>query len=189
MPKQTLLEPEKARAHLFRLAGIVRNIAFHRTLSDYKGSLKQNFWIYTFNNFLDMAVLEWCKTFGARRETYHWTKLFSDPDSVRSRLLTTIALAPGDWTAYWNEMKRYRDDSVAHHALTPKNMRYPQLHVALDSTCFIYDSITAELEKLQPAHYMLPKSLKVYYDRLLPQATAQAKVAFEASRNLEDRVK
>jgi hypothetical protein len=189
MPKETLIDAKKAHAHLFRLAGIVRNIAFHRSLTPYKGSLKQNFWVYTFNNFMDLAVLEWCKTFGSKKETHHWTTFFSDPDEVRSRLLTTISRSSKEWAEYWAELKRYRDESIAHHAEKPKYTRYPPLDVALDSTCFIYDAIAAELARQKPALYMLPKHLWVYYDRILLQATQQAKIAFEASRHLEDRVK
>jgi len=56
---------------VYRLVFIVRNIAFHRSLLPLKDELDHNYWIFVFNNFLDMAVLDWCKVFGARSEETH----------------------------------------------------------------------------------------------------------------------
>jgi hypothetical protein len=184
-----LPDANKARAQLFRLAVIVRNIAFYRSLSGYRRSLGQNFWIYTYNNFFDMAVLEWCKTFGSRSETTHWSAVVPDAEAFRTALLARLGITPDQWTAYWEDLKGYRDSSVAHHEVDPERTKYPLLDTALDSTCYLYDFLVEELRIASDPVYFLPRYLKVYYQQILAQAEKLAKVAYEASRNVEERVK
>ena len=72
-----------ARMHAARLAYITRNIAFYRALASLGEKYTQSFWIYARNNFLDMAVLEWCKVLvrARRRPTgaeSYWTTTVSE---------------------------------------------------------------------------------------------------------------
>ncbi len=52
--------------------------------------------------------------------------------------------------AYWNEMERYRDPSVAHYDLRRSEIpNYPKFDLALESASFCYEFIVAELRKVR----------------------------------------
>lgn len=182
-------DTDRVRTQLFRLAYIVRNIAFYRSLAIYCDSLNQNFWIYSFNNFFDMSVLEWCKVFGSRREPTHWTTVVSDEDMFRSDMLTELNLTDDEWESYWIEMKDYRDISVAHHTKNPDLTKYPCLDTALASTVFLYGHLVNQLSDAPEPVYFLPKDLSRYYERALSLAKQISAAAYEASCGIEDKVK
>lgn len=180
---------DRIRSQLHRLAYIVRNVAYYRALADYSDSLDQNFWIYAFNNNFDMSVLEWCKVFGSRGEPTHWTTVVSDADIFRASLLTELKLTCDEWNSYWDEMKNYRDLSVAHHTTEPRLTKYPRLDVALASTFFLYGHLVDQLKDASDPIYFIPKKMSNYYQRLVPHAKDVARAAYEASRGIEDKVK
>ena len=182
-------DTDRVRAQLFRLAYIVRNIAYYRSLAAYGDSLDQNFWIFAFNNFFDLSVLEWCKIFGSRREPTHWASVVSDEHVFRSELLTRLKLTPDEWESYWSQMKNYRDISVAHHTKDPKFTKYPHLDTALASTVFLYGHLVDQLEHAPEPVSFLPKDLSRYYERSLSLAKRISAAAYEASRGITDTVK
>ena len=139
-------DTDSVRALLFRLAYVVRNIAYYRALAKHKESLDQNFWIYGFNNFFDMSVLEWCKVFGSRAEPTYWTTVVADIQAFRESMLTELSLTRDEWDSYWDEMKTYRDFSVAHHADPPNQTRYPNLDTALASTIYLFGHLVNQLK-------------------------------------------
>ena len=177
------------REQLFRLAYIVRNVAYYRSLAMYCKSFDQNFWIYAFNNYFDMSVLEWCKVFGSRQEPTHWTSVVGDEDAFRTGMLAEIELTLAEWESYWTEMKNYRDISVAHHTKDPKLTKYPNLDTALASTFFFYGHLVTLLKDAPEPVYFLPKDLSRYYEQLLSHAKQVSAAAYEASRGIEDKVK
>lgn len=182
-------DKDRARAQLFRLAYIVRNIAYYRSLAVYCDSLDQNFWIFAFNNFFDMSVLEWCKVFGSRGESTHWAGVVRDEEAFRSDMLMELKLTHNEWVSYWKEMKHYRDFSVAHHTKDPRFTKYPRLDTALRSTFFLYGHLVNQLKDAPEPVYFLPKDLSRYYERLLSHAGQVSAAAYEASRGIEDKVK
>jgi len=127
--------------------------------------------VYAFNNYFDMAILEWCKVFGSRSEPTHWSAVVEDPDSFRAALLADLALTRDAWDKYWEEMKNYRDLALAHHTLDPRVTSYPKLDVALRATCFHYKFLVEAIRHV-PTNpvYFLPKELDSYYQRLLAHA-------------------
>jgi hypothetical protein len=53
------------------------------------------------------------------------------------------------WRSYWNEMKRYRDQSVAHHDIRSFEIKnYPRFDLALEAAYFYYEFIVDELRKM-----------------------------------------
>ena len=66
---------------------------------------------------LDMAALEWCKLLGADDEDHqlvHWKNVFTDEAVFRAELLAHLGTDLPTWTAYWQQLKGYRDQHVAH---------------------------------------------------------------------------
>ena len=98
---------------VFRLVFVVRNAAYHRSLHKYKDEFVQNYWILIFNNFLDIAVLEWCKVFGSNNDATHWSNKITKKDKFRAELLARLNYTESEWEAYWNNIKGYRDCVVA----------------------------------------------------------------------------
>jgi hypothetical protein len=185
-----IVDKDGAHRQIFRLAYIARNIAFYRALAKYKGTFAQNFWIYAFNNYFDMAVLEWCKVFGSRGEPTHWSAVVQDADSFRAALLAELKLSRDEWRGYWEQMKNYRDLAVVHHMQDPRVTSYPTLDIALQATSFYYKFLVCALRDLpEEPMYFLPKNLESYYQRLLQHAEQVATAAYEASRGIEDKVR
>jgi hypothetical protein len=93
------------------LATIVRNVYLRRELSDVCADPALNFWRLIYGNLTDMAVLEWCKFFGAddsERQTVHWKSLAQDQDGFRDEMLSSMGISREAWNEYWAEMKTYR---------------------------------------------------------------------------------
>jgi hypothetical protein len=184
------IKVELARTQIFRLAYVVRNVAFYRSLAPFQKSFAQNYWIYVFNNFLDMAVLEWCKVFGSRGEETHWSTLVEDPDAFRTAMLAEFHLTRDEWDKYWERMKNYRDAHIAHHTRDPRVTKYPHLDIALRACFFYYKHLLRELRNVKDDPlYFYPPDLEAYYERLLVHAREVSEVAYAASRGIEDKVK
>lgn len=177
---------EQLNDHIFRLVSVIRNAASNRSLEDYKSQFKQSYWIIIFNNFLDMAVLEWCKVFGTHSEPTHWKKIVEDHESFRKGLLGRLAMDEGGWKAYWEELKNYRDSQVAHHFRNPDVTHYPTLDAALEACYYYYEWLIANWRGLGNNGY--PDDLRDYYSRYLDQAKSFSHNAFITTKHIEEKV-
>jgi hypothetical protein len=113
---------------------VLRNLAFHRAMADSQKSWNQNqFWITAHNNYLDIAVLEWCKLFTDRSGMHHWRKSVTDQDEFRDMLLADVKSTPAEYETYALSFKEYRDKFVAH--LDEENtIHVPRMAIARLST-------------------------------------------------------
>jgi hypothetical protein len=91
----------------------LRNIAFYRAgyTQNRFCSCKQ-FWINANGNFLDIAVLEWCKLFADARGKHHYAKVTNEHTNFRRDLLAKLAVTAAEFDEYVKEMKTYRDKFV-----------------------------------------------------------------------------
>ncbi len=172
--------------HLFRLVYVVRNAACNEALSRYKDDFNQNYWILIYNNFLDIAVMEWCKIFGSNKEPTHWKTLVDDHDIFRQNLLKALNIDDAAWKSYWMGMKDYRDTQVAHHQYNPNITHYPNLNIALESSFYYYNWLISKLRSLAISSF--PDDLKDYYSRFVDQALNFADVSFQATKDIKERV-
>ena len=87
------------------------------------------FWLSVIGNFVDIAVLEWCKLFGNRNGKYHWSKVLLSPETFRSDMLNQLGLEQERFDSMYLTVKRYRDEFVAHledvETTTVPNMNVP----------------------------------------------------------------
>lgn len=171
---------------VFRLVYVARNIAHHRSLESFKDDFEQNYWILVFNNFLDIAVLEWCKAFGSRSEATHWSNHVVDPDSFRVGLLERLGISDEEWHAYWEHIKQYRDEVVAHHERASKVTHYPDFGIALRACFYYYEVLIKQLRVFHVFDY--PDSLEDYFERSLEQALTFSGVAYGSTRSLKEAV-
>lgn len=171
---------------VFRLVYVARNVAHHRSLEPFKDDFNQNYWILVFNNFLDIAVLEWCKAFGSKAEATHWSKHVSDPDAFRAGLLQALRLSEEEWHTYWNGIKAYRDEVVAHHESASKVTHYPDFGVALQACFYYYKVLIKQLRMFKVFDY--PECLEDYFEKSLAQARHFSDVAYQSTRSLTEDV-
>lgn len=171
---------------VFRLVYVVRNVAHHRSLEPFKDDSDQNYWILVFNNFLDIAVLEWCKAFGSRGEATHWSNHVADPDAFRAGLYARLGVSEEEWRTYWESIKNYRDEVVAHHVSASKVTHYPDLGCALQACFYYYGILIKQLRQLSVFDY--PEDLEDYYKRSLEQACRFSELAYGATRALKENV-
>jgi hypothetical protein len=147
-----------------------------------------NFWRLFHGNQLDIAVLEWCKVFGSDAEPTHWKKVVptTGQDAFRASMLAELGINAGAWTAYWEEMKAYRDSLIAHHFEVPRLDQYPDLGLALKSAYFYYRRLIGELRDLGENKY--PDDLAEYSKRFEAQAIDIARRAVAATKDMKEQV-
>ena len=175
-------------AHLFRLVHLARSTEMKRALTEVDPKPHLNFWRLIHGNQLDIAVLEWCKVFGSDGEATHWKKIVppAKHDEFRNGLLGVVGGTAEEWATYWNEMKAYRDNLVAHHIELKRVANYPVLDLTLKSSCFYYSYLIKELRSLGETRY--PDDLQTYCEAFESQARAIAAAAVESTASIKERV-
>ena len=120
------------------------------------------------SNFLDIAVLEWCKLFVDRKSKHHWRRVietYSAQTEFHAALLASLELEAG-WERYVDSVGTYRDKFVAH--LDNEDVaNIPSMELALSSCIFLHGRLSATvpagtLESIYGPD--LPRDLAAYYD-------------------------
>lgn len=137
------------RSERIRKAGIVcchciRNSAYYRAGTNQQESWKnEDFWRNTNSNFLDIAVLEWCKLFADKKGNHYWKKVVTDPTNFMSGLLTSLNMSQMDFDSYIEKCKFYRDKFLA-HLDAELVMHIPDLTVAINSAIYTHGLLVQE---------------------------------------------
>jgi hypothetical protein len=172
------------------VASLVRTIQLRRTFSAVSPAPTLVMWRVIYGNLTDMAVLEWCKLFGSddeQNQPIHWKNLASDPEQFRKELFARLGIYESKWRSYWTEMKRYRDQVVAHHDQRRVEIKkYPTFDLALESAYFYYDHVVSELRKHRIDQQ--PKDLRAYSAEFAAQCRDIAAAAMGATKSFEERV-
>ncbi len=163
-----------------------RQISYHRAFREYEGSLKLNFWIATFNNAIDLAVLDWFHLFGYHNDDLHWKCVVSDNEKFRNGLFNYLCLSNGEFEAYWNEIKAYRDQDIAHIEIRPVS-NVPDMSIALKACNYYYKNVLKELSTFRD-YSNWPDDLMEYHQRSLEQAEYIVSVAYEATKNINETI-
>lgn len=117
----------------------LRNLAFFYACRPGGVVLRaEQFWITTSNNFLDIAILEWCKLFADVRGKHHWSKVVDDRVAFEQGLYEAMTLTSGLFDDYILEIRTYRDKWVAHLDMLER-MSIPNLRACQRSTSYLYD--------------------------------------------------
>ncbi len=171
---------------VFRFVYVTRNVAYHRSLEPFKDDFNQNYWILVFNNFFDIAVLEWCKVFGSRAQGTHWSNHVKNQETFRKGLLDKVGMSEAEWHAYWESIKNYRDELLAHHESSSKVSSYPDLGHALTACYYCYEILIKELRALKVYDY--PDNLEEYFKKSLVQAESFSAIAYQATKALKEEL-
>jgi hypothetical protein len=121
------------------------NIAYYR--AGYSGGCaayetRSNFWRCVSGNFIDTAVLAWCKLF-ANNEEHSWKRIVPTPshDTFQADLLRELGITAVEWNDYINVMRTYRDKFLA-HLDSDETMAIPRLDLAIKSAIFYGEYLT-----------------------------------------------
>ncbi len=149
----------------------IANLAAYRAgWSGKKLRREEDFWRRVNSNFMDMAVLEWCKLFADRRGFHCYMNVLTDPKGFETDLFAHLGVTARDFEAYCTGIRTYRDKFVAHLDDDPK-AKYPQLDIAIESTKFLFRYLRT---KEDPDNYLegLPRNLDSAYRLVLNDAKA-----------------
>ena len=114
----------------------VRNYAIRKAIQDNFNQLKHsNFWRVVANSTLDTVVLDWCKLFGSRGESTHFSKCAErgiiDFDN---EVLAKTNISKQDYRLLHIDFVTYRNKSAAHIDIDEWVVRVPYLHNAIEVT-------------------------------------------------------
>ena len=161
--------------HLRRVAILcchcLRNLAFYKAgWHNGKSKLISQFWLSANGNFLDIAVLEWCKLFADTRGKHFWRKAITDDVSFQEGLLAEIGLSETEFEDYVNQMRTYRDKFIA-HLDSEEVMHIPLLQSAVNSTVYLYDYLL-ETEETGGCFADAQKGGSKFYGKFLEEGKA-----------------
>ena len=179
-------ELDKIESHIERLVCLVRNATLRRVLHKVDPDPQLNFWRVSYGNLTDVAVIEWCKTFGADNEDGHWKNVVTDPNSFRSGMLNQLNIDRDEWDAYWQQMKLYRDNVAVHAGHSSEVTDYPRFDVALESACFYYQYLIRRLRVLGVDRK--PDDLRSYAKDFEALAETAAQAALKATADIPETV-
>lgn len=177
------------------IAAFVRNVHLKRAVHAVQPRPHLNFWRVIYGNFLDMAVIEWCKLFGSDHldhQPVHWKNVVpqAEQDTFRQQLLVELGMSLPEWRAYWNHLKDYRDNHAAHFNetfLAPQNNpTYPDFDIALRAAFFYYRWILDHMDTDARRRY--PADIEEYCARFSELAETVAQSALQATSDIEESV-
>lgn len=134
-------------------ANFARNIVYYRAGWHGTELVSDTAFYRTINgNFIDIAVLEWCKLFGDLKAKHHWRKVVRDPTRFEQSLLSFIGLTLGEFESYIEQMRTYRDKFLA-HLDSDLTMEIPLLETGLRAVEHLHAYLLEhQLDELQFAH-------------------------------------
>jgi hypothetical protein len=145
-----------------------RNLAFYRAGNGYVSNSSPQFWITAYINFLDTAVLDWCKLLGDPKGNHYWQRVVFDATRFELELLTHLGITADELAAYVTEMRTYRDKFLA-HLDDLKDMNVPKLDRAKVAVEF-YHGYVVHNEANPGDLEALPGDLPAYYSRSFGEA-------------------
>jgi hypothetical protein len=160
---------DRLRRVVLLCAHFSRNLAYYRAGHDRLTNASPSFWITIDANFLDMAVMEWCKLLGDQKGKHFWAKVVTDSSRFKAELLSHLGSSPGELAGYINEMRAYRDQFLAHLDDLPE-MEIPFLDRARAAVNFYHRYVVQHEAK--PGDLVdLPLDLADYYNHCFAEAT------------------
>lgn len=163
MPTPSLTRRERLRRVGILCCSCARNLAYYRAGWNGPDSVfdRSRNIIRTINsNFVDMAVLEWCKLFDSN-EHQGWRRVVTDTARFESELLAHLHITAAQLDTFHQSMRLYRDKFLA-HLDSERTMHIPDLALAKSSILFYYDYL--QRHETDPTTFADgPADLAVYY--------------------------
>lgn len=130
------------------------------TLNKFPG--EREFWVYTCDAHLKNAALVWCMVFGTDFNETHWKNIFKGYNEnanelFRKYLQDNSNIKKDDFQKYWESMKTFRNDYVAHKAGYDKPV--PVFDVAC-TIVFCFDSWLRKM--ISPDSIDMPSFMQLF---------------------------
>lgn len=149
-----------------------RNMAYYRAARDgdeWITPAGSNFWNTTTANFIDTAVLEWCKVFADKNERQHWRKVVSDATLFEAGMLAEVEMDAAAFEAVIDAVRVYRDKFLA-HLDSNRVMDIPRLDPLWAAVRFCFRHVLdEEMTGAEAARVGLP-DLDAYYQECFDEA-------------------
>jgi hypothetical protein len=140
---------ERLRRTTILCCHTLRNLAFYRAgWSHTRLRVLHPFWVNANGNFLDVAVLEWCKLFAERNGKHHWKRVIRDHPTFIEDLCDSLDLTAKGFHDYAAGVQRYRNKFVA-HLDEERVMNIPTLRVARKSVAYLFDALRRDADAQQ----------------------------------------
>lgn len=157
----SLTKRERLRRVALLCCHFSRNLAYYRAWHEIVAPGEYGEFLATIDgNFIDMAVIEWCKLFGDKNGKHHWRKVVKNSE-FEADMLEYLNETAGQFRSYIDEMRQYRDKFLA-HLDDDHIMNIPRMELAKGSVKFLYDYLF-DAEASADDLTGLPKDLAAYY--------------------------
>ena len=161
-----LTKEERRRRVALLCCHFARNLAYYRLTQD-RLAVDRGFRTTIVNNFIDMAVLEWCKLFGDRNGRHYWEKVVTCQD-FKADIYETLNQKSDCFASYIDKMRKYRDKFVA-HLDDDLIMNIPEMNQAKITTECLYNHLMT-YEALPGDMDGLPFDLENYFQQCFDEA-------------------
>lgn len=144
----------------------IRNFAFYKAgWKQRKLRINRQFWVNANGNFLEIALLEWCKLFADRAGKHHWRKVIRNQSKFESNLYSYIGMTKREFKAYAQTVLKYRNKFIAH--LDDEVIAFiPFILPALKSAIYLYDHLVNDRlfqKYLMDAHQSATRFYRIMY--------------------------
>ena len=167
-----LTRREKLRRTLLLCCHCSRNIAYYRVGWSIDPATRKRqlifedqFEITVNGNFIDIAVLEWCKLYGeSKREPHHWQRILETTEKQKhfgKQLHSYLGCTRKEWKDLRNKALTYRNEFVAHLG-EKRQGDLPFLSYILTSA-FYYHEYLIEHENNGHTYRDLPHDPRQYF--------------------------
>ncbi len=136
----SLSDEDRVRRTVILCGHCLRNIAFYRAGWRMASEIRvqRQFWVAANGNFMDSAILEWCKLFADPNGQHRWSKTVADKTVFAAALYRRLRLTESEFSAYIKTVKHPWDKFIAHLDAGP-TMYLPRLRPARASAALLYD--------------------------------------------------
>ena len=139
-----MVEIKRLRRVLILCVHCARNTIYYRQGWQQKKAVFRGSLVVTANsNFLDVAVLEWCKLFAEPRGKHHWTRVIHDRSAFEHRVLCDLSLTTDQFAAFIRDVRKYRDRFLA-HLDDDETMDIPRLDSIITSVQSLYQFLMSK---------------------------------------------
>ena len=153
--------PARPRRAALLCCHFTRNLAYYR--AGWPGGVpsfpSNDLWRTLNSNFLDIAVIEWCKVFAETKAIHNWRRVVLHPDVFLPQMYSDSGATKDEWDVYVCKMRLYLDKFLAHLDREP-TMHIPNMGLAQSAIFYIYDTMKAE--QLGGVFRGLPGRLRQY---------------------------
>jgi hypothetical protein len=152
----------------------LENAAFYRArVAAPAETFRRPFWRRVDANFIDMALVEWCKVFGddPKKAVHHWQKVVTEPHEFLSRLEKATGISEAALESYRLKVRAYRDQFVAHlDAIDQADV--PDLQLAIETARFLFNYLS-DVEDDGSAFYDAPSKADKRFQQALDHARTE----------------